>query len=62
MELYLIRHGQSENNARPEHLRVEDALLTELGHQQAGLAAEWIKTIGLDRLFSSPFRRALQTA
>ncbi len=62
MELYLIRHGQSENNARPEHLRVEDALLTELGHQQADLLAQWVKTVELDRLFSSPFRRALQTA
>ena len=35
MQLYLIRHGQSENNGRPEHLRVEDAELTDLGHQQA---------------------------
>ena len=62
MQLYLIRHGQSENNARPEHVRVEDAELTELGHQQAQHLAPWVATLGLDRLFCSPFRRALQTA
>ena len=62
MQLYLIRHGQSENNARPEHVRVEDAELTELGHQQALHLAPWVATLGLDRLFCSPFRRALQTA
>jgi 2,3-bisphosphoglycerate-dependent phosphoglycerate mutase len=62
VQLYLIRHGQSENNARPEHLRVEDAELTELGHQQAQHLAHWIDTVGLDRLFCSPFRRTLQTS
>jgi len=62
VQLYLIRHGQSENNARPEHLRVEDAELTELGHQQAQHLAPWFATLELDRLFCSPFRRTLQTA
>ena len=62
MQLYLIRHGQSENNARPEYVRVEDAELTELGHQQARHLAPWIATLELDRLFCSPFRRTLQTA
>ncbi len=62
VQLYLIRHGQSENNARPEHLRVEDAELTDLGQQQAEQLAPWIATVGLDRLFCSPFRRTLQTA
>ena len=46
VQLYLIRHGQSENNARPEHLRVEDAELTDLGHQQAEQLAPWIATVG----------------
>jgi 2,3-bisphosphoglycerate-dependent phosphoglycerate mutase len=62
VQLYLIRHGQSENNACPEHMRVEDAELTELGQQQARHLAPWIATLELDRLFCSPFRRTLQTA
>ena len=31
MELYLIRHAQSQNNVKPEEHRVEDPPLTELG-------------------------------
>ncbi|MCH7726450.1 MAG: histidine phosphatase family protein [Planctomycetes bacterium] len=62
MQLYLIRHAQSQNNAKPEEQRVEDPGLTELGDKQARLLAEWIPTLKLTRLFSSPFRRALLTA
>ncbi len=61
MQLYLIRHAQSENNARPEHLRVEDPGLTELGHRQAERLAQWTVGAQLTRLITSPFRRALQT-
>jgi len=61
MELYLIRHAQSFNNAVPDEQRVEDPPLTEMGHQQARLAADWIVAAGLTRLITSPFRRALQT-
>jgi len=43
MELYLIRHGQSVNNALPEgEPRVQDAPLTELGHRQAALLASYL--------------------
>jgi len=42
MELFLIRHGQSTNNALGMEIanRVPDAPLTELGHKQAALVAE----------------------
>jgi 2,3-bisphosphoglycerate-dependent phosphoglycerate mutase len=42
MELYIIRHGQSTNNALGEDItnRVMDAPLTDLGHQQAQLVAQ----------------------
>lgn len=43
MELYIIRHGQSTNNALPdEQLRVQDAPLTDLGKQQAQHLANWL--------------------
>lgn len=61
MELYLIRHAQSVNNALADEQRVEDPPLTEAGHKQAEFLAEWIVQAGLTRLISSPFRRALQT-
>ncbi len=61
MQLYLIRHAQSQNNALPEEARVEDPGLTELGHRQAELLAEWIPALKLTRLITSPFRRTLLT-
>lgn len=62
MDLYLIRHAQSQNNALPEHQRVADPGLTELGHEQAARLAERVRGLRLTRIISSPFRRALQTA
>jgi 2,3-bisphosphoglycerate-dependent phosphoglycerate mutase len=46
MELYFIRHGQSINNANwnnPDYEENPDPFLTELGHEQAGLLAEFLK-------------------
>jgi len=47
MELYFIRHGQSENNALYDEEeydwgnRRSDPKLTDIGYQQAGLAADF---------------------
>jgi 2,3-bisphosphoglycerate-dependent phosphoglycerate mutase len=62
VQLYLIRHAESENNARPEHQRVEDPAITPRGEQQADCLASWLTTQPIDRIVVSPFRRALQTA
>ncbi len=62
MQLYLIRHAESENNARPEPERVEDPPLTLRGHQQAGYLATWLQELPLDVLITSPFRRTLETS
>lgn len=59
MELYLLRHGQSEFNVRhTEHL---DSDLTEIGRQQAERAATRLASEGLTQIYVSPLRRALQT-
>lgn len=47
MELYLIRHAQSSNNAlhrSRRHERVSDAPLTELGQRQAAALAQHLAT------------------
>ncbi|HLV33825.1 MAG TPA: histidine phosphatase family protein [Spirillospora sp.] len=76
MELYIIRHGQSTNNAlRSAVGRVQDAPLTEIGHRQAEALAqhlaagpypesEWERRAGyeFDHLYCSAMQRALQTA
>jgi broad specificity phosphatase PhoE len=46
MELYFIRHGQSQNNANWNHPKYQenpDPPLTEIGHEQARLLAEFLK-------------------
>ena len=77
MELYLIRHGQSANNAtEASGERVCDPPLTEMGRRQSELTArrvgdlDWARLnehdghrgVGLTRLYSSPMLRALETA
>ncbi|MCP4889686.1 MAG: histidine phosphatase family protein [Planctomycetaceae bacterium] len=61
MQLYLVRHAESENNARPIELRVEDPSITDLGHRQAQHLSEWMESLTIDTLITSPVRRALQT-
>lgn len=62
MQLYLVRHAQSANNAQPEHLRVSDPGITEVGEQQAICLADWLDANSFRHLLTSAFRRALQTA
>ena len=59
--LYLIRHAQSENNAVPESRRVEDPGITQLGVRQAALLAERFRQSEITHLFTSGFRRAVET-
>lgn len=60
MELYLIRHGQSTNNAALPH--IADPPLSDLGKQQAYYAGKTLQREGISRLYCSPMLRALQTA
>ena len=58
--LYLVRHGRTEANASGLLLGRSDPVLDELGKSQAHAIAS---TIGpVDRVVSSPLRRAVQTA
>jgi 2,3-bisphosphoglycerate-dependent phosphoglycerate mutase len=59
--LYLIRHAESENNARPVYQRVCDPAITRRGQLQAEYLADWMQTLALDVLITSPFLRTLQT-
>ena len=61
MQLFLIRHAQSQNNALPESQRVEDPPITDIGHRQAKHLAEVAPAWELTHLVTSPFRRTLET-
>lgn len=63
MDLFLIRHGQSEADLLDVHEGRADFLLTELGQRQAQAMAQWMRNHSpLDRIYASPLKRAAQTA
>ena len=53
--IYLVQHGDKQRVAG-------DPALTELGVQQAAVTARWMQERGLRSLYSSPLRRAQETA
>ncbi len=62
--LYLLRHGQTEFNVKKLVQGRCDSPLTDLGRQQAGMAAAWLKAHNVvpDKVVSSPLGRAMATA
>lgn len=62
--LYLLRHGQTEFNVKKLVQGRCDSSLTDLGRQQAGMAAAWLKAHNVvpDKVASSPLGRAMDTA
>lgn len=64
MEIYLIRHGQADNNMpgwqrTPEYM---DANLTQLGKVQAIITGRYLAGQDIKALYCSPLVRCLQTA
>jgi broad specificity phosphatase PhoE len=65
MAIYFIRHGQSEFNAVFNgniDPMIFDPRLTKLGFEQAESARVNILKLGINRVITSPFTRAIQTA
>ena len=60
--IYIIRHGQTEMNQRKVLQGRSDYPLDETGVAQARTAAERLKDIRFDRVYTSPLKRAIQTA
>ena len=62
--LYLLRHGQTEFNVKKLVQGRCDSPLTDLGCEQARVAAAWLKAHGVqpDRVVASPLGRAVSTA
>ena len=60
MEIVLARHAQPD--WEPDGRAVDDPGLTALGHEQAKLAAEALASQRFDALYTSPLRRARETA
>lgn len=60
--IFIMRHGQDEDNVAGILNGHRDTPLTELGHQQAILAAKKMNDIGIDIIYASPLKRAYETA
>ena len=62
MKIYLIRHGQTEWNAIKKLQGWNNSELTEKGIEDARNLSERLKDIEFDVIYSSPQKRALDTA
>jgi broad specificity phosphatase PhoE len=60
--LYLARHAESDWNAEQRFQGHVDRPLTERGRAQAAALAERLSEIALQAVYSSPLRRAFETA
>lgn len=61
MDLFLIRHGQPDWT--PDRIARNDPYLTDLGREQANRVAHRLATLGgVDELWVSTMRRAMETA
>lgn len=62
MIFYCVRHGQSAFNAEGRIQGQLDTPLSELGHAQSKAAATALAEEGIEAIYASPLRRAMDTA
>lgn len=62
MEIYIIRHGQTVWNKKRKLQGSTDIELTEEGKRLAVLTGQGLKGVTFDKVFSSPLKRAHETA
>jgi len=63
MKLLIIRHGQSEADLLNVYEGRADFELTELGHEQAKQMSKFVNNnYKISKIYSSPLKRAVQTA
>lgn len=62
MKLFLVRHGQDQDNARIVINGRNDTSLTEHGRMQAASVADALQSEGIVSVYASPLKRARETA
>lgn len=62
MKLYIIRHGETDWNVRKLLQGGSETVLNENGRRLAVLTGEALKEISFARAYSSPLKRAMETA
>jgi broad specificity phosphatase PhoE len=61
-QIYLIRHGETQWAKSGRHTGGSDIPLTDAGREQAGFLLPIFDEVKFARIFSSPLKRALETA
>jgi broad specificity phosphatase PhoE len=61
-EIILVRHGETQWNVQEVFRGRIDIELNETGLRQAELLAEYLSRLNIDAVYSSPLKRALNTA
>ena len=62
MKWYFVRHGEIESNVRKIYAGWSEEGLTRKGRQEATEAAKIVSNFNIDSIYTSPLRRAVQTA
>lgn len=62
MRLFIVRHGESENNLNRRYTGQFDAELTDAGRAQATAIRPLLEHIKFDEVYSSDLKRAFETA
>ncbi len=62
IKLFLIRHGQTQWNLEGRYQGDQDTELTEIGVKQGELASRYLSNIDFANIYSSPLKRAVDTA
>ena len=60
--IYIVRHGETNYNVEGRYAGRIDVPLNDNGIKQAYLIKEKLKDIKFDKVFSSPLKRAYETA
>jgi glucosyl-3-phosphoglycerate phosphatase len=62
LDIYLVRHGETQSNLDRVFQGHLDTSLTERGEQQAECVARWLRGTRFDRIYASDLARAADTA
>lgn len=62
VELYIARHGETDFNSEGRYLGRTDVPLNSTGIEQAKELAKKVKHLNIGVLYSSPLKRAIETA
>lgn len=62
MRLYLVRHGEAQDDVEDCYGGIADFELTDLGRETARQLAAKLEDKGISRIYSSPYKRASETA